>query len=169
MLKKIRNIIQLLLINKHYLRAIKYKHSNKSLFGAYFKSFLYKDLREPKEFIYKKIKLKQITRSKYTSNAGVNPHSDMYAEDDKYYKWEALKNSIQKYGNLKPIVLYETSIINEYVIVNGHHRYKVLIELYSEDYEITVKVIKKTERIVRFVNKLVRNISIEPSKNTPLN
>ena len=62
MLKKIRNIIQLLLINKHYLRAIKYKHSNKSLFGAYFKSFLYKDLREPKEFIYKKIKLKQITR-----------------------------------------------------------------------------------------------------------
>ena len=57
------------------------------------------------------------------------------------YDWDKLKNSIQHEGLKNPIRVLKTD--TGYVVVDGHHRLRVLKELYDENYEIKVTLINK--------------------------
>tara|TARA_R100001086_G_scaffold247287_2_gene181135 strand:+ start:1167 stop:1601 length:435 start_codon:yes stop_codon:yes gene_type:complete len=57
------------------------------------------------------------------------------------YNWDKLHESIKSDGLKNPLRVKRTT--KGYVIVDGHHRFRVLKELYDENYEIKVTIINK--------------------------
>lgn len=57
------------------------------------------------------------------------------------YDWDGLRESILKNGVLNPLKVKKSS--DGYLVVDGHHRLRVLKELYDDNYEISVTVINK--------------------------
>lgn len=78
----------------------------------------------------KKVKLKYLIGMSNTKN-------------DETYKWDALKESLKNngYDTEKYNLINVTNLYKQYyLILDGHHRFSVLKELYGEDFEADVEV-----------------------------
>ena len=88
-----------------------------------------------------KVKLKDIKFHKW-SKLGEN-------KKDEKYDWLKLKQSIIQNGFNQE--QYKIKISKDGYCLDGHHRITVLKELYGEDYEINVKVVKGNYKPVTLV------------------
>ena len=124
--------------------------------------------------IIKNIKIKEITwelRDRVTGNLSdkVNSfHKLVTYISYKYYRWDALKQSIlidgydvDKYGYIR---VEETSGEFNYRVVNGNHRISVLYNMFGENHKIKVKVTNNRTK----VKKILLN-KCEPGLQTLIN
>ena len=78
----------------------------------------------------KKVKLKYLIGMSNTKN-------------DETYKWDVLRESLKNngYDTEKYNLINVTNLYKQYyLILDGHHRFSVLKELYGEDFEVDVEV-----------------------------
>ena len=92
-----------------------------------------------------KIKLKDIdgAYSEYTTIKELLKDKTRNEENVVNYKWDLLKESIKKYKNLQPLEVKEFN--SRYRLLDGNHRHLILKDLYGEDYEVNIKIIKTDE------------------------
>ena len=57
------------------------------------------------------------------------------------YDWDGLRNSIVENGIQNPLKVKRTK--NGYILIDGHHRLRVLKELYDGNHEVKVTIINK--------------------------
>ena len=93
------------------------------------------------------VALKDITPTVPHENVSLDGLTDK--KKNSPYDWSRLTDSIKKNGVRFPLVVRKLNTDN-YVLIDGNHRLKVLRELYGEEYKIKVRVMnKKYKRFIK--------------------
>ena len=93
------------------------------------------------------VALKDITPTVPHENVSLNSLSDK--KKNSPYDWGRLTDSIKKNGVRFPLIVRKLNTDN-YVLIDGNHRLRVLKELYGEEYKIKVRVMnKKYKRFIK--------------------
>ena len=82
---------------------------------------------------------------KYIKTHFLKPKEE-WSSKESVYLWDELKKSIKKNGILQPIKLQhidkkylDSNKPYKYKVVNGHHRIKILLDLYGKEYVLNKK------------------------------
>jgi hypothetical protein len=72
---------------------------------------------------------------------GLKNPDNYFSKKELEYNWERLKNSIQTYGVINPIIvsIQPNNLLHKYYIEDGNHRYFMCKILYGLDHKILIK------------------------------
>jgi hypothetical protein len=95
------------------------------------------------------IKIKDISEYEKVKHEGFN-----YTSDGKVYDWKRLLKSMELFGYICPIQVKFEINNNHYYVIDGKHRYVLLVKTHNKDKIIKV-YLKKETRIELHVNDVI--------------